>query len=83
MYGDDTAKQRGRLTLNPIRHLDPLGTIMIFLVHFGWAKPVPVNPLKLKNPKYESENHVLLLLRLSFGNNLICFAERSKRSDPR
>ena len=51
MYGDDTAKQRGRLTLNPIRHLDPLGTIMIFLVHFGWAKPVPVNPLKLKNPK--------------------------------
>ena len=51
MYGDDTAKQRGRLTLNPIRHLDPLGTIMIFLVQFGWAKPVPVNPLKLKNPK--------------------------------
>jgi len=51
MYGDDTAKLRGRLTLNPIRHLDPLGTIMIFLVHFGWAKPVPVNPLKLKNPK--------------------------------
>ena len=50
-YGDDTAKQSGRLTLNPLRHLDPLGTIMIFLVHFGWAKPVPVNPLRLKNPK--------------------------------
>ena len=50
-YGDDTAKQRGRLTLNPLRHLDPLGTIMIFLVHFGWAKPVPVNSQRLKNPK--------------------------------
>jgi len=50
-YGDDTAKQMGRLTLNPLRHLDPLGTIMIFLVHFGWAKPVPVNPSRLKNPK--------------------------------
>ena len=51
MYGDDTAKQSGRLTLNPLKHLDPLGTIMIFLVHFGWAKPVPVNPNRLKNPK--------------------------------
>ena len=49
--GDDTAKQRGRLTLNPLAHLDPLGTIMIFMVHFGWAKPVPVNPYRLKNPK--------------------------------
>jgi Zn-dependent protease len=50
-YGDDTAKQNGRLTLNPLRHLDPLGTIMIFIVHFGWAKPVPVNPYRLRNPK--------------------------------
>ena len=51
IYGDDTAKQAGRLTLNPLWHLDPLGTIMIFLVHFGWAKPVPVNPHRLNNPK--------------------------------
>jgi Zn-dependent protease len=50
-YGDDTAKQSGRLTLNPLAHLDPLGTIMIFIVHFGWAKPVPVNPYRLRNPK--------------------------------
>jgi Zn-dependent protease len=50
-FGDDTAKQSGRLSLNPLRHLDPLGTVMIFLVHFGWAKPVPVNPYRLKNPK--------------------------------
>ncbi|MCG8684566.1 MAG: site-2 protease family protein [Desulfobacterales bacterium] len=41
--GDPTAKQRGRLSLNPLRHLDPLGTLMLFLVGFGWAKPVPVN----------------------------------------
>ncbi len=49
--GDDTAKQQGRLTLNPLAHLDLLGTIMIFLVHFGWAKPVPVNPYNLRDPK--------------------------------
>jgi Zn-dependent protease len=50
-FGDDTAKQSGRLTLNPLAHLDPIGTIMIFLVHFGWAKPVPVNMHRLRNPK--------------------------------
>jgi Zn-dependent protease len=50
-FGDDTAKLSGRLTMNPLAHLDPLGTIMIFIVHFGWAKPVPVNPYNLKNPK--------------------------------
>jgi Zn-dependent protease len=46
--GDDTAKQAGRLTLNPLRHLDPLGSIMIFLIGFGWAKPVPVSPWRLR-----------------------------------
>jgi Zn-dependent protease len=46
--GDDTAKRLGRLTLNPIEHIDPLGTIILPLlgVPFGWAKPVPVNPAK-------------------------------------
>lgn len=42
-FGDPTAKLMGRLTLNPLKHLDLIGTIAIFLVHFGWAKPVPVN----------------------------------------
>lgn len=42
--GDPTAKYEGRLTLNPIAHLDLLGTLMFFMVGFGWAKPVPVNP---------------------------------------
>jgi Zn-dependent protease len=41
--GDPTARWQGRLSLNPLKHLDPIGTIMLFLVGFGWAKPVPVN----------------------------------------
>jgi len=41
--GDPTAKWQGRLSLNPIKHLDPIGTLMLFLVGFGWAKPVPIN----------------------------------------
>ena len=41
--GDPTAKRLGRLTLNPLKHLDPIGTLMLFLAGFGWAKPVPVN----------------------------------------
>lgn len=49
--GDDTAKSRGRLTLNPIKHLDPVGLLMMLVFHVGWAKPVPVNMYKFKNPK--------------------------------
>ena len=49
--GDPTAKLMGRLTLNPLAHLDLIGTAMLFIVHFGWAKPVPVNPANFKNPK--------------------------------
>jgi Zn-dependent protease len=48
--GDPTAKQEGRLTLNPIAHLDPLGTLLFFLVHFGWGKPVPVDPRYFRRP---------------------------------
>lgn len=47
--GDPTAKNQGRLTLDPRRHLDVLGSIMVLAVGFGWAKPVPVNPYNLKN----------------------------------
>lgn len=46
--GDTTAKDLGRLTLNPLKHLDVLGTLMVLLVGFGWAKPVPVNPYNLR-----------------------------------
>ena len=47
--GDPTARQAGRLSLNPIKHLDPIGTAMLFLVGFGWARPVPVNFNRLRN----------------------------------
>ena len=49
--GDPTAKDAGRLTLNPLKHIDPLGLLMMIIIHFGWAKPVPVNPLYFKEPK--------------------------------
>ncbi len=49
--GDDTAKAAGRLTLNPIRHLDPMGLLMMVIFGFGYAKPVPVNMMKFRNPK--------------------------------
>lgn len=49
--GDDTAKRQGRLSLNPLVHLDVLGTLLLFIVHFGWAKPVPVDPRSFRNPK--------------------------------
>lgn len=48
-FGDKTAKDSGRLTLNPLSHIDPLGFFMLLLVGFGWAKPVPVNPYNFKN----------------------------------
>ena len=49
--GDPTAKNLGRLTLNPISHLDPFGTICMLFAGFGWAKPVPINPRNFDNPK--------------------------------
>jgi len=58
-YGDNTARVQGRLTLNPLVHIDPLGTVIVPLlcllapggILFGWAKPVPVNPRQLHNPR--------------------------------
>ncbi len=49
--GDPTAQRAGRLTLNPLSHLDLMGTIAIFLFHIGWAKPVPINPYFFKKPR--------------------------------
>ena len=60
-FGDDTAKKAGRLTLNPIAHVDPVGSIALPLLLavagapvFGWAKPVPVNPRNLRHPRQET-----------------------------
>ena len=49
--GDPTAKQAGRLTLNPLAHIDPLGTLCMLIFRFGWAKPVPVNVMYFKDRK--------------------------------
>jgi Zn-dependent protease len=69
--GDDTAKQHGRLTLNPLAHLDPLGSIMIFVAMIGWAKPVPVNPWRLRyGPRVGS---ALVAAAGPFSNLLMAF----------
>lgn len=49
--GDPTAARQGRLSMNPLRHLDPLGTLAFFLIKFGWAKPVPVDASYFRDPK--------------------------------
>lgn len=51
MLGDPTPRYAGRLTLNPLRHVDPVGLLMLVIVKFGWAKPVPVNPLYFKGDR--------------------------------
>jgi Zn-dependent protease len=53
LRGDETAKAMGRLTLNPLKHLDIIGTLMVFIVGIGWAKPVPVNFNNLRHPKQD------------------------------
>ncbi len=62
-YGDPTAKLAGRLTLNPIAHLDPIGTLMLIIFRIGWAKPVPINYGNLRNPKKD-------MIRVSFAGPL-------------
>lgn len=49
--GDNTAKNQGRLSLNPLKHLDPVGALFMLFFRFGWAKPVPINPINFKKPK--------------------------------
>ncbi|MBQ3418368.1 MAG: site-2 protease family protein [Ruminococcus sp.] len=49
--GDESVKYRGRLTINPLAHIDPFGALALLLFGFGWAKPVPINPRNFKNPK--------------------------------
>lgn len=68
--GDDTAKHKGRLTLNPLAHLDLIGTIMIFLIGMGYAKPVPVSVRKLKHPR---KDMALIALAGPASNLLIAF----------
>ncbi|MBM3228107.1 site-2 protease family protein [Candidatus Peribacteria bacterium] len=68
--GDPTAKDQGRLTLNPIAHLDPMGTLLFFLVGFGWGKPVPIDPRYFRNWKRDSS---LVALAGPVSNLLVAF----------
>jgi len=59
MAGDDTARRAGRITLNPLAHLDPLGSVMMVVtaisgIGIGWAKPVPVDPYRFRNPRWDN-----------------------------
>lgn len=69
-FGDPTAKNQGRLTLNPLSHLDPIGTILIFIAGFGWARPVPVNRFYFKKPRLAG---ILVSLAGPVSNLLIAF----------
>ena len=83
--GDSTAARMGRLTLNPMSHLDPIGSLALIFMGFGWAKPVPVDARYLKNPRQDMvkvaaagpiSNIILaiigaLVLRLLFGTDLL------------
>ncbi|HCM67828.1 MAG: hypothetical protein A2898_00130 [Candidatus Kerfeldbacteria bacterium RIFCSPLOWO2_01_FULL_48_11] len=83
--GDHTAKDLGRLTLNPLSHLDPIGSLMLVIVGFGWGKPVPFNPMYLKVRRWGPSivslagpaSNILsvvffgLILKLLYANNLI------------
>ncbi|MDQ0162654.1 site-2 protease family protein [Aeribacillus alveayuensis] len=69
-FGDPTAKNQGRLTLNPISHLDPFGTILIFLAGFGWARPVPVNRFFFQKPRLAG---VLVSVAGPLSNLVIAF----------
>ena len=51
MFGDLTPKREGRLTLNPISHIDPIGLILLFFMNFGWARPIHTNPSNFKNKR--------------------------------
>lgn len=66
--GDPTGKHLGRLSLNPLRHFDPLGTLSLILFHFGWGKPVPYNPAYLAHPKRDA---ALIGLAGPFSNLLM------------
>ena len=68
--GDPTPKMMGRLTLNPAAHVDLLGLLMLFIVHFGWAKPVQINPYNFSNPRRDD---ILVSLAGPFSNFAVAF----------
>ena len=71
LQGDDTAKSQGRLTLNPLSHLDPLGSIFLIIGGFGWGRPTPFNPARLRNQRVGT---VLIALAGPASNFLLAIA---------
>jgi len=67
--GDNTAAYQGRLTLNPLAHLDPIGSLMLLFIGFGYAKPVPVNPMNLRNPRVDM---MKVAFAGPFSNLILC-----------
>jgi Zn-dependent protease len=65
--GDPTAKNEGRLTMNPLKHIDPLGVLAFIIMKIGWAKPVPVNPLYFQDPR----QGMLLVALAGPGANIV------------
>lgn len=68
--GDNTAREKGRITLNPLKHLNPIGTIAMLLFGFGWAEPVPVNPLRFKR-KHRMRSGMALTAVMGPVSNLV------------
>jgi Zn-dependent protease len=90
-YGDPTARMLGRLTLNPLKHIDIVGTLMIFFVGIGWAKPVPVVYENLRNPKRDMiwvaaagpiTNILLALVSAALLRGLVAFANPTTSGSP-
>ncbi|MBR5380868.1 MAG: site-2 protease family protein [Clostridia bacterium] len=75
--GDDTARYMGRITLNPMKHIDPMGFLCMLLVGFGWAKPVPVNPLKYKNYRADDLKVSLAGITANLCLFFVCFIAMS------
>ena len=68
--GDYTPRLQGRLTLNPAAHVDPIGLLMLFVAHFGWAKPVQINPMNFSNPRRDD---ILVSLAGPASNLIVAF----------
>ncbi len=75
--GDDTARYMGRITLNPMKHIDPMGFLCMLLVGFGWAKPVPVNPIKYKNYRADDLKVSLAGITANLCLFFVCFIAMS------
>ena len=71
LQGDTTPRQAGRLTLNPLAHIDPVGLIVFWIFRFGWAKPVPINPYRFKDKRFGT---VIVSLAGPLTNFVLAFA---------